>query len=440
MPLTLLLGCSLAAPVDVGKFVRLQLAGLGRYQSAPALFLEEERGGAVLPVPVPSDSVLAIEQALAPGRPAMLEVLLQAQAVSKRDGALFDNLPWQWSPSPQAKRDAFARFSGRGYPREGYASPYHLIVDVMRRDACADVACALIEDTAVLGGGVVVGGGLLLERRLPQASDSGAEYAMGAGPAALGDGRWWAASGDARDALPVVSEDALLCECTADEALGVAVALDGARCVLVERAVWEACRLPPAYNTQRGKLRIEVLPRTPADDAQQQQSASPSASAARPAAPLPWEITSADQLLGMGLQQKALSAVGAGLRLPRARDASDAALIALLEPLLDEAVRRELRIRRALESGDTAAAAALEAGTSRRGQLLAELRAAVADERYGEAAQLATQLRVESERRMDVTQDEGAYDRYVMMPLRRGPPDVAAWRLDVLRWRGGLMS
>ena len=76
-----------------------------------------------------------------------------AQAMSKRDDCLFDNLPWQWNPAnPQAKRDAFARFSGRGYPREGYLSPYHLMLDMMRRDACADIARVIIEDTSVLGG------------------------------------------------------------------------------------------------------------------------------------------------------------------------------------------------------------------------------------------------------------------------------------------------
>ena len=149
-----------APPVDLSTFVRLRLTGLGRYQSAPALFLAESRGGGglVLPVPVPFDSEMAIEQALSPRTPALLEVCLHAQAASKRDDGLFDNLPWKWNPSPQAKRDAFARFSGRGYPREGYPSPYHLMLDMMRRDACCDVSHVIIENTAVLGDGVVVGG------------------------------------------------------------------------------------------------------------------------------------------------------------------------------------------------------------------------------------------------------------------------------------------
>ena len=134
----------LAAKLDLSTFQKTRVAGFGRYLSAPALFLEVERGGNVLPVPVPGNAVGAVEQALSAKFPAMLEVLAQAKAASMRDGALLDNLPWQWNPSPQAKRDAVARFSGRGYPRSGYLSPYHMMLDMMRRDSCADVACALI--------------------------------------------------------------------------------------------------------------------------------------------------------------------------------------------------------------------------------------------------------------------------------------------------------
>ena len=56
------------------SFVPLQPAGLGRYGASPALFLEKERGGKVLPVPLPRECVLACEQALSPRTPAMAEV------------------------------------------------------------------------------------------------------------------------------------------------------------------------------------------------------------------------------------------------------------------------------------------------------------------------------------------------------------------------------
>ena len=404
-------GC-LASPVDLSSFVKVNVCGFGRYQSAPALFLEQEQGGDVLPVPIPSDSVMAVEQCLSPERPAMLAVLLHAQAASKRDDCLFDNLPWKWNPSPQAKRDAFARFSGRGYPRDGYPSPYHLMLDMMRRDACADVARVLIEDTAVLGDGLVVGGCLVLQRRLPQSVDSGSAYAAGAGPKPLEDGRWATLYGDGTDAD--VPEGAQLCECTAEEALGVAMAVDGG-VVMVERRVWESAALPPQYNMQRGKMRLEVMPKSDEADLERAFNAPDANKAQRQkkAPPLPWEIQSLDELMEMPLEDKALSALAAGLRLPRARDATDERLVEMLEPLLDEMVRRKLRVQRALDAGEDGEAAALEAGTSRRGVLLAKLQEAVADEKFGEAAELAMQLRVETSRRIDVTQDEGSYDRYL---------------------------
>ena len=55
------------AAVNLGDYKPLRLLGLGRYACAPALFLGEPDSrignvAAVLPVPVPQDSVMAIEQ------------------------------------------------------------------------------------------------------------------------------------------------------------------------------------------------------------------------------------------------------------------------------------------------------------------------------------------------------------------------------------------
>lgn len=377
------------------------VVGLGRYRLSPAIFLAERRDNpdSVLPVPVAASSVTALEQALKHvdgSRCAMLEVLVSGKHVVDRDGGIFDSLPWQWSASAQAKRDAFARFTGRGYPKEGYGSPYHLLLDLIRRDSCADVSNVLIENTDLLGS-VVLGGCVQLERRVPPAIDSGS-FAMGSGPPAAKDERWWGEEG----------VEPILVESTADEALGLALALGTD--VLVERAVWESASTTPCYSMQRGKMRIDIE----VSEGMEEYGGTGGSSLGRSnRPPLPWEITSTDELYGLSLEEKALSALSGGLQLPRARDASDELLIDLLSPLLDETVRRELRLRRALESGDDAEAAALSASTSKRGTILAALRRAVAQERYGEAAQLANELRVETNRRADVTQDEGAYDPFL---------------------------
>ena len=167
------------------------------------------------------------------------------------------------------------------------------------------------------------------------------------GPAALEDARWWVSDdeGGGGDG----SSEPVICECTTDEALGLAIAL---RCeVLVEKEVWQAARTVPKYNTQRGKMRLEVWPRMP-DDPDDDADDADGAAASDRAAPvrLPWELRSASEVLDMSVEEKALSALATGLRLPRARAATDEALLALLEPLLDEAVRRELRVWRALEA------------------------------------------------------------------------------------------
>ena len=329
--LLLSLPSAAATPIRLSDFVPLRFAGLGRCAAAPALFLSETREGPVLPVPIPADAVMACEQALNAARPSMVEVLLQAQATAGRDGGLFDNLPFAaWNPAPQAKRDAFARCSGRGYPREGYRSAYHLLVDMARRDACADIACVVLENTALLGDSLVVGGALVLERRLPMARDSGS-FAAGAGPPPAQDARWRAKDeaeglGDGRGgdegwqgeaSLPELAEDATLCECTADEALGVALAL-GCR-VLVDARVWESGRTAPRYSQQRGKMRLEVMPRT----AERAEGEEGGEGERRPPPPLPWEISSADELLSLSLEDKARSALRAGLRLPRRREATN---------------------------------------------------------------------------------------------------------------------
>jgi hypothetical protein len=63
--------------------------------------------------------------------------------------------------------------------------------------------------------------------------------------------------------------------------------------------------------------------------------------------------------------------------------------------------------------GDVGTAAALDASTSTRGRLLASLRLAVEEERYGEASELAIEISIETSRRMDVTLDEGTYDPFL---------------------------
>ena len=131
-------------------------------------------------------------------------------------------------------------------------------------------------------GSLVLGGAALLERRLPTTEPI--QRAQGAGADPAEDGRWW------KEDLA----DAVLCECTPDEALGLALALGTE--VYVERDAYEAAALPPTWTLQRSKMRLEL--EAPKDDADALRGVQ---------APMPWEIRSADDLLDMPREIKARS-------------------------------------------------------------------------------------------------------------------------------------
>ena len=97
--------------------------------------------------------------------------------------------------------------------------------------------------------------------------------------------------------------------------------------IWVQRRVWEAAALREVrYFLQRGKMRLDLEPHTDArSDAQRAAARAAGGGARVPAPPLPWEITSAEELYELSVEDKARSALGAGLRLPRARCASVAA-------------------------------------------------------------------------------------------------------------------
>ena len=385
---------TLAAPnIKSRSFVRLQVAGLGRYNAAPAVFLERERGGAVLPLPIPRESELAFEQALSPQLPSRVDVLLHVRPFAQREGGVFDALPWEWNASPLAKRDGYSRLGGRDFPQGSNPPPssFHLLLEAVRRDACADVARVLLVDEPNPNrDGIVVGGCLVLERRLPAAGS-----AAGLRPR---DAALRARTDDEGD---VTQDGAAPCGCAADEALGLAVALR--QPVEVEASVWEAAARPPKYSTQRGRLRICV---EDADDGRARLARR--LARGPPSVRAPWEL-SLDEFDNLPLEDRALAALAGGLRLPRVASTEEtmsSELGILLEPLLDADVRRELRARRALadkgkfnvwEAAAEADLYAVEASLAARERLAAQMAKAVKLEEYSDAKGLQEDLAAETE-------------------------------------------
>ena len=285
-------------------FVRLELAGIGQYGAAPALFLEQQRGGKVLPVPIPRQSVLACEQALSPRSPAMADVLLQCRLFASRNNGLIDQLPWQWNPSELAKRDGVARLSGRDYPQGArrYESPYHLLLDVVRKDARAEPSrVEIVAEPDVESDGVVVGTRLMLVKRLPPSQERGAAREL-----RPSDARFFQRTDDEVDASD--ERGAVPCECAVDEALGLAMAL---RCAVhVEAAVWEAAARTPKYAMQRGRLRISV----PEEEEEEQGDARVRLEGRLRRTPppprLPWEYESLEELQRSSVEELVENAVG----------------------------------------------------------------------------------------------------------------------------------
>ena len=302
----------------------------------------------------------ALQTANAHENEQLINVNLQARRVMQRHGAFFDNLPWKWADSSLAKRDA-AKGVDR---RRGFRTHYEWMLSLVQVDCNAQVMSIIIENTDLFGP-IVLGGALLL-RPCPGSVPASQPY--------------W-------------------CDCTPDEAIGLSI-VTGLP-VEVDISLWErTARAPSEIQVDRLNFLVGKLGNI--DDGLIDEL--------RPPAPLPWQISSLNELNELSTLDKARCALAAGLELPRARYVSDLVLIALLEPVLDETVRQELRIERAVSNQDYELAGRLKARKSKRSLLIEKMRAAVEDGRYREASELALMLRAETQRRQDISQDEGAYD------------------------------
>ena len=379
--------------------VPLQFAGLGRYANQPALFLEDGRGGPVLPIPIPVAAEMALETALSSNVPTSFNVLLEARSFANRGGGIFDSLPWQWSSSPLAKRDGYSRLCGRDYPRgeRRHRSAYALLLECIRRDCCAEIVRVLLSEAASkpADGTLVLCSHVELRRRLPEEGSAAALQP--------GDARRWQGQDGEGD---VVSRG-----CAVDEAFGLAIALGAT--VHVQSSVWEAARRPPKYGLLRNKLRLVLPSEEEGKDARGRLMALYARPLHSPPPKLPWEWTSADEMERASPEEKALSVLAAGLRLPAVPDAKTflgrpdvmrrsellvRRLEALLEPLLSDEVRRELRVRRARDEGMLEAHElfTLDTVLDERESIAEGMESAIRRQDFGMAASLQAELQAET--------------------------------------------
>ena len=260
-----------------------------------------------------------------------------------------------------------ARLSGRDYPQGGPRrpeSPYHLLLDVIRSEARAELSRVLLVTEPSESDGVVVSSKLMLVRRLPGGKGGAADLRAS-------DARRFQRSSDELDADDERGE--VPCSCAVDEALGLAIAL---RCdVHVEAGVWESAKRTPRYTLQRDRLRIYLPEQNEGDSDDVRVQLDRQLSRDVASYRLPWEYESVEALLRSSIEERALSALAAGLELPPAADATEQTITSLIEPMLGEDVRRDLRVRRAFEENviDETERFTIETVLKRREQLVTQL-------------------------------------------------------------------
>jgi len=415
--------------------VACRVQGMGDFGTGAAIFVAPTINGGTrvdaLPVPMGADAALAMEKALKGQAFGKVQTLTVAQGLVNRDGGVFDNLPYQIGRAKFAKKDLYDRIKGKDWPGRslkpqsvfaslkerfgkktkvrqedrdrdadaapyrgaygfpptyedaqarvfaGYVSPYSLFLEAIQDMLDCDVIGALLEDACPLDDRTDLAGALRLQ--------------------------------------PRNGSSALIVECFADEAIGLALAANID--VFTERTVLEVFSRPVKFGLERRtsvaplKMRLQV-----ADDVEPAIAEAVEAEA-------PETIKSAEDYEGLGTQGKLRVLVAADefrrrkgtLPRPRVLDAagSDAPVDALLVPLLDEAVRRDLAVEAALRRGDVAGAAALMAGKSKRHAARDLAAQASADGDLAGEIRARDDEAVYSAIRADITQDEGSYSRFL---------------------------
>jgi len=322
--------------------------------------------------------------------------------------------------------------------KTAFTSPYDMFRAIIKDQLRAEVIGAVLENTSFLEGTTALGGVLVLRRITARKSTTI-------------EGQTLSVSDETEDYgnEGIVGGAIIIVECDADEALGMSIACGVP--LHVDRGIYE-----------RSSVMVQAKRQVPSNELSEWQTVDPelsvlaegqagNESATERIAPLriprstmslfdavvrPQQATTNDlfptdnpiqslnELDGLSDEEKAqilMSMSNFEGRLPRPRTVRQSgkmngemnALDRLLVPLIDESVRRDYYIRQAVRNGDLELAQELESSKSMR-QIAKEKaeRAKEASEPdvaeyWEEEAELFGSLRA------DVTQDEGAYSRFL---------------------------
>lgn len=308
-----------------------------------------------------------------------------------------------------------------------YTSPFDLLKEILEDQLNAKVVGCVLENTSLLGGNVVLGGAVVLQRIVPTTSSKimGEEVTINDYDEDYGNPN-------------SKGGEVMIVECDGDEAIGMSLACDvdlsiestlyETNAVLSEEqiqgrnsehimdtlAVWKATGMEISLQVEgerQGSPRLSPISMPGAFDEMPSES--------RALFPVDSPVMSLDEYDRMSNEEKAktlLEMSNFSGRLPRprvVRQAGSNPLDDLLIPLIDESVRRQFRIREAESRGDRELANELRASKSKRQDVLERAEIAREDGQDDLAARLESESEFLESLRADITQDEGAYNRFL---------------------------
>lgn len=330
-----------------------------------------------------------------------------------------------------------------------YSSPYDLLKEIISEQLNAEVIGCILEQSSLLEGNLVLGGALLLKRKGVEKSTTLAGEAVS-----------YSDDDDDFGNLGVLPRSMYVVECFSDEAIGFAMTsrmpvwvrsetyeqaatrdaqLDVKQALVIRnetkngiQSLSYSDRIPlirlfddiAELATQMEGDRVlsqSRFPRIPLStnptifDGPNQvpslESSGPVFSTFNPVASLDeYDMLYDDDKVRLLLK---LESFKGPLPRPRAVTSDPSLLDQILLPLIDESVRRQHQIRDAERRGDFEEANALRSEMSPRQQLLEEAQRAREAGLEERALQLEQEAEIYKGLRADVTQDEGAYSRFL---------------------------
>lgn len=318
-----------------------------------------------------------------------------------------------------------------------YTSPYDLLKEILADQLNARVIGCVLENTSLLRGNIALGGAIVLQRKLPTKSISIA-----------GEKAEYEDFEEDFGNEGILAGETIIVECDSDEAVGIALACDVPLKVesnilernlvnmspgKVDAATENIIEVLSLWKTTDPDMSLQVegertisentspisIPRTTSslfDELFEEKERENSS-----LFPTDNPIRSLEELNKLSNEDKAktlLEMSNFSGKLPRPRVVRSSAstsnpLDKLLLPLIDESVRRQYYIREAEKRGDTQSAQELREEASRRQYAKEKADKARQGGSDDEAAEWETEAEFLETLRADVTQDEGAYSRFL---------------------------